>query len=239
LILAVISLLIAAAGLLYWNHSALGPMDEALAALESDDDVTVDAERWLVFDRPAGRHDTGFIIYPGGRVDPRSYAPVARAIAERGYLTVIVPMPLNLAVLGSDRATDVMRAFPAVKRWAVGGHSLGGAMAAAYASRHQDAVAGVVLWAAYPPDGERLTDSSMQVSSIYGTLDGVATPEEILGSAPLLPADTNWVPIVGGNHAQFGHYGPQDGDNEATISREVQQTHVVEATIALLQSLGP
>jgi hypothetical protein len=28
------------------------------------------------------------------------------------------------------------------------------------------------------------------------------------------------VSIEGGNHAQFGWYGPQEGDNPATISRE-------------------
>jgi len=46
-----------------------------------------------------------------------------------------------------------------------------------------------------------------------------------------------WFVIVGGNHAQFGWYGPQPGDNPAEISREAQQQQVVESTIEMLKSL--
>jgi hypothetical protein len=77
------------------------------------------------------------------------------------------------------------------------------------------------------------------VTSIYGTLDGVATPEEVMGGSPLLPANTNWVPIEGGNHAQFGWYGEQDGDNAAAISREAQVDQIVAATVALLSQIEP
>jgi hypothetical protein len=74
------------------------------------------------------------------------------------------------------------------------------------------------------------------VTSIYGTLDGVALPETVLASEPLLPANTIWTAIEGGNHAQFGWYGPQEGDNPATISREEQQSQVVEATLEILRT---
>jgi len=40
-------------------------------------------------------------------------------------------------------------------------------------------------------------------------------------------ATTQWVAIDGGDHAQFGWYGPQDGDQPATISREAQQAQVL------------
>jgi hypothetical protein len=75
------------------------------------------------------------------------------------------------------------------------------------------------------------------VSSIYGTLDSVADPEKIAYSQALLPPDTVWVPIEGGNHAQFGYYGPQPGDAAATISREEQQAQAVDATVALLERI--
>ena len=39
----------------------------------------------------------------------------------------------------------------------------------------------------------------------------------------------NVVAIDGGNHAQFGHYGKQKGDPDATISREEQQRIAVDA----------
>ncbi len=73
--------------------------------------------------------------------------------------------------------------------------------------------------------------------SVYGTLDGLATGEKIEASRALLPADTTWAPIAGGNHAQFGWYGDQAGDNPAAISRIEQQNQIVAATLALLKRI--
>jgi len=231
--------LLCAAGLfVLWGSTPAAPMPEALAALESDAQVLVDTEPWLVF-RPAGQEPvTGLVLYPGGRVDPRAYAPAGREVAEQGYLVAIVPMPLNLAVLAPDRAGDVMAAFPEVGHWAVGGHSLGGAMAARFAYNDPNAVDGLVLWAAYPASTDDLSGHDLAVTSIFGTRDGLATAGKIDASRPLLPSDTVWVAIEGGNHAQFGWYGPQSGDNEATISREEQQAEIVEATAVLLSAIS-
>jgi len=111
-------------------------------------------------------------------------------------------------------------------------------MAARYADEHPDAAAGLVLWASYPAEGNDLSArTDLAVVSIYGTRDGLATEEKIAASEALLPPETVWAPIPGGNHAQFGAYGPQSRDNAATISREEQQAIIVEATVALLASL--
>lgn len=223
-----------AAGFVVWASTGPAPMPEALAALQSDDQVLVQEEPWIAFS-PAGMEPSvGLVLYPGGRVDPRAYAPAARALAAEGYQVVIVPMPLNLAIFAPDRATEVMASFPEIGRWAIGGHSLGGAMAARFAHLHPDAVQGLALWASYPAAGNDLSDREVAVTSIFGTLDGVATGEEIAASRSLLPPDTTWVPIEGGNHAQFGFYGPQQGDNEAAISRLDQQEQIVSATLDLL-----
>jgi dienelactone hydrolase len=147
-------------------------------------------------------------------------------------------MPLNLAVFAPDRAAEVMAAFPQIGRWAVGGHSLGGAMAARFALQNPDAVQGLVLWAAYPASTDDLSGHPLAVASIYGTLDGLATEDKIAASRPLLPGNTLWVAIEGGNHAQFGWYGPQSGDGTATISREEQQRQIVAATLELLSRLA-
>ena len=239
-LLAVAVLLALGAGaFLVWASTPLGPMPEAVAALQSGPDVRVETGQWLVF-RPAGPAPTaGYILYPGGRVDARSYAPPARAIARAGYLAVIVPMPLNLAVLGADRADGVIAAFPAVRVWAVGGHSLGGAMAARYANRHRTAVRALDLWAAYPAEREDLNASGLRVLSQFGTRDGVAAPAAVVAARPRLPPGADFRAIEGGNHAQFGSYGPQPGDGTATISREAQQAQVVAATVGLLGLLGP
>jgi pimeloyl-ACP methyl ester carboxylesterase len=167
-----------------------------------------------------------------------AYALPARAIAEAGYLVVIVPMPLNLAVFDSNAAERVITAYPGVTHWAVGGHSLGGAMAARFADDNPGAVEGVVLWAAYPDASDDLSEQDLVAASIYGTLDGLATVETVEGARDLLPADTAWVPIKGGNHAQFGWYGEQARDNPATIGRDAQQAQVVEATVAVLAALA-
>jgi hypothetical protein len=229
--------LLAVGGFAVWAYTPLGPMPEALAALETGPQVQVEAEPWLVF-RPADDDPAaGLVLYPGGRVDPRSYAPAARGIAAEGYLVVIVPMPFNLAVFGAGRAAEVMAAFPDVERWAVGGHSLGGAMAARFARQNPERVDGLALWASYPAGSDDLSGSGLQVVSVSATRDGLATPADIAASHPLLPADARWVAIEGGNHAQFGWYGAQDGDNPATISREDQQAEIVGATARLLSDL--
>jgi dienelactone hydrolase len=231
-------LILALGGFVIWASTAATPMPEALAALQSDAQVEVDTEPWLVF-RPMGGNPTvGLILYPGGRVDPRAYAPTARTLAQEGYLVVIVPMPLNLAIFAPDRAAEVMITFPQISRWAVGGHSLGGAMSARFAYQNPEAVQGLVLWAAYPASTDDLSGHSLAVTSIYGTRDGLATGDKIAASRPLLPPNTTWLAIEGGNHAQFGWYGPQSGDNAATISREEQQKQIVAATLAVLAHLA-
>jgi hypothetical protein len=217
-----------------WAYTPLGPMDEAVAAIESDSTVTVSTDRWLVFSPVSAEPSAGLVLYPGGRVDYRAYAPAARAVAARGYLVVIVPMPLNLAVLGGGRAGGVIAAFPQIGTWLIGGHSLGGAFAAQYVGAHPEEIEGLVLWAAYPAEGNDLSSYGGIVVSVYGTADGIATEDEVRASAPLLPDDTVWVPIEGGNHAQFGWYDEQRGDNQARLSREDQQAQIVAATVAAL-----
>lgn len=228
-------LLIAIAGFVIWAETPLGPMPEALAALQSDAQVQVETEPWLTF-TPVGRQpEIGLILYPGGRVDPRSYAPPARAIAAAGYLVVIPPMPLNLAVFAPGRADDVMAAHPEIQHWVIGGHSLGGSMAANFIYKNPAMVDGLALWASYPAGSNSLTAFDLPILSIYGTEDmGL---EGIEASKGLLPPQTQWVVIDGGNHAQFGWYGPQPGDGQASISREEQQAQIIEATLAFLRTI--
>jgi pimeloyl-ACP methyl ester carboxylesterase len=232
---AVFVVLIAA--FVIWANTVPAPMPEALRALQGDEKVSIETNRWTVF-RPAGQSSsTGFIFYPGGRVDYRSYAPALRELAAAGYLVVSVTMPLNLAVLAPERALDVQAAFPQIHRWVIGGHSLGGAMAARFAFRHPDRVQGLVLWASYPPGSADLSKNNIPAASISGTLDGLATPEKIEASRALLPPATQWVKIEGANHAQFGWYGDQPGDKPAVLARVEQQYRVVAATLALLRAV--
>jgi len=238
--LVILSLLFLGAiiGFVVWGETPAQPMPEALKAVQSDSEVIVTYDQWLAFEPKSTEPTTGFIVYPGGRVDFRSYAPTAHQIAAQGYLVVILRMPLSLAVFDPNAAKEVIDAYPEIQRWIVGGHSLGGAMAARFTKSHPDEVEGLVLWAAYPVSGDDLSSSRIRVISISGFEDGITTTEDIDASRSLLPADTTWVSIAGGNHAQFGWYGDQEGDNPADITRADQQSQIIAATLALLESIN-
>ncbi len=233
----VIVLLVASIGFVVWANDALQPMEEAIAALQSDAKVNVSNENgWYVFTPVGEAPTTGFIFYPGGKVDARAYAPQLHAIAEQGYLAVTMPMPLNLAIFGINEANDVIKAFPDIQHWAIGGHSLGGSMAARYVQSNPTVVEGLVFWASYPDID--LSMLPIEAVSVYGTLDGLAKVDTVKNAAKFLPADAIFVPIEGGDHGQFGWYGAQPGDNPATISRDEQEAQTVSATVNLLAHLG-
>ncbi len=215
-------LAIAVGAFVWWGLTPLGPSDVALAALESGDGVTVSegAGGWVFM--PRGEEPTrGLVYYPGGHVDVRSYAPPARELARRGYLVVVPAMPLSLAMLKPNAADAAIAAYPSVRTWVIAGHSLGGVAAASYAYKHPEVVRGLVLYASYP-SGVDFSDRPLPVASRTGTRDGVVNRDNLNASYALLPRDADTTPIEGGNHGQFGSYGPQPGDETATITPEGQ-----------------
>ena len=218
-------------GFVLWASDAAPANEVALQAINSDSQVFVSPENgWVIFfpaENP--RPETGFIFYPGGKVDYRAYAPILKMIAAKGYFVAVVPVPLNLAFFDVNAAARVEAAYPEIKNWFVGGHSLGGVAASSYAASHEE-IRGVVFWASYPAD-DSLKTGNIPAVSIYGTNDGLATGETLDESKVLLLPDTKFIAIEGGNHAQFGSYGPQDGDNEASISPEDQWTQAAAATV--------
>ncbi len=245
-----IIVLIAVVCSMVWGGDFLSkqPMREAITAIESDEQVTVNrffVPGWLnyyyVFEPATEKPTKGFIIYPGALVDPRVYGPTARRIAAKGYRTVIVSMPFNLAILGYRRADTIMKNYPEIKKWALGGHSLGGAMACRYAKNFSAKTSGVVLWAAYPSETFRIDDKNIKAISIYGTEDDRVLPDDIETSKLHLPKNTRFVPIDGGNHIQFGWYEEekeyQKRDKPAHITRERQQDIVVQSTTDFLEQM--
>lgn len=233
-VLVLLLLLVVGGSAAYAYSSSAAPIPAALTALQSSPAVQVSEQNgWLVF-TPAQQRQTGFIFYPGGLVDPRAYAPLAVEIAQAGFVVVIPPMPLNLAVFSPEVADEIIAFYPAVAHWVIGGHSLGGTMAAQYAYERPEQIQGLVLWASYPA-GETQPPAGLHALSLYGTQDGLIPLSEIEASAALLPADTQFVAINGGNHAQFGFYGAQDGDKPAGISPEEQKALTVAATVEFLR----
>ena len=169
----------------------------------------------------------GFLFYPGGKVESTAYAPLMLALAERDVLCVLIPMPCNLAVLNPNAAEGIQEQFPEIENWYIGGHSLGGSMAASYAAKHGEELGGLVLLAAYATAD--LTDSALDVLSLYGSEDGVLNMEKQENYRKNLPETTVEIVIPGGNHAGFGSYGAQDGDGEASISAAQQIQYTAEA----------
>ncbi len=160
--------------------------------------------------------ETVMVFYPGGRVDPYAYDELCTELSERGVPVIVAKMPFELAVLDMNAASGIVKDYPEVDNWFFCGHSLGGAMVSSWCAKHPDVVDGLVLLAAYPTK-----DIGIPTLSLYGSEDGVLNRERY-SSNILKVSDLEEHVIEGGNHCQFGDYGFQKGDNEATIDRETQ-----------------
>lgn len=163
---------------------------------------------------------TGVIFYPGGKVEATAYAPLMYALAEDGILSILVTMPGNLAVLDMNAAEGLCEQYPDIESWYMAGHSLGGSMAASYIAENSKDFDGIILLASYSTAD--LSNSGLDVLSIYGSNDGVLNMEKYEEYKINLPDDFSEFVIDGGCHAYFGAYGEQDGDKKATITREEQ-----------------
>lgn len=237
-----IILLLLIAGTVWWRYDFRDRTNqatpEALAALASDAQVTVQQDNWIVF-TPTGTTPTkGLIFYPGGEVDERGYAETLRAITTGGYLVVLVPMPLQLAVFAPNRANDVIAAYPDIQDWAIAGHSLGGSMAAYYAAEHPDNIKGLLLWDAY--SASDLTGSAIKVRMIHRADATGKPPADYASKLPLLPAQTEYVPLIGGQHLNFGRFiaGRLYRDEPpAELDPDEQRAQAAAASIEFMQAL--
>ncbi len=230
-VVAVLALVVG--GFYGWTRTArYAAFPEAVAVAERAESV----RGWTVFE-PTEPASAGFVFYPGGLVDADAYAPLMQRLADGGVLAVTVPMPLELAVFGIGRAAAVIEAFPQVGTWVIGGHSLGGAMAAEFVKRDPTAVDGIAFLASFPAEASDLSALPIGAVSTYGTENGLTAPEGFEASMARLPPDSELVVIDGGNHAGFGHYGPQAGDGTATIDREEQQRQTAVTLLAFVRSL--
>ncbi len=186
--------------------------------IRQEDNLTI-----LTPDAGSGTGD-GFIFYPGGKVEETAYLPLLERLREGGVTVVLVKVPLRLAVLDVKAADKVYDAVPGVSRWYIGGHSLGGAMASSYVKGNEDKLSGLILLGAYP-----VNDSPIPTLCIYGS-------EDIMLDKTKLEGVANVLRLEGGNHAQFGNYGVQEGDGAAVISREEQQSRAAEAMLAFINA---
>ena len=220
---AVLLILAILAGAFLWYVSDYyRAEDVALEVLAQDNGIS--QRDSLTILSPPAPTDTAIIFYPGAKVEAEAYLPLLDQIRQTGVTCILVHMPFNMAIFDANAAEEVIAQFPEFQHWYVAGHSMGGAMASKFASDHPDQVDGLILMGAYIygnyPDEKALT--------IYGSLNQSVEDH--------IDYTENIVEIEGGNHAQFGNYGPQKGDLPATISAEEQQAQTVAAIEAFLST---
>ena len=241
---AAVVIIIAAACGFYINDYYHAGEEAALAAGEAAADYTSQQDGDTLVFLPegtdgtvldgSGPDDAGLIFYPGGKVEYTAYAPLMEAFAERGVLCILVEMPGNLAVLDVNAADGYQEEFPEIEHWYVGGHSLGGSMAASYAAKHAGDLDGLLLLAAYSTAD--LNGTGLDVLSVYGSEDGVLNMSKYDEYRQNLPEDTTTEMVIeGGNHAGFGDYGAQEGDGEAAVNGEKQREETAEAFMEILR----
>ncbi len=236
----IIALVVAATGCA--SYPPLSPISEALPT-----GVTItDTRRMIELKGPITPPDAaGLIFYPGGLVEPEAYVSLLAPVAEAGFPVIIAKMPLDLAVTAPNRGADLLDGYLAgesvTRLWALGGHSLGGAMAARFIAREADSyptVRGLILLGAYPPESDSLAGTGRSVLSIWASEDGLATEKDRKETQRLLPEHAQIEIIDGGNHAGFGEYGPQRGDGERLIPLGRQHAEVQELIKRFLDDMG-
>ena len=220
---AVLLILAILAGAFLWYVSDYyRAEDVALEVLAQDNGISQRDNLTIL--SPTAPTETAIIFYPGAKVEAEAYLPLLDQIRQTGVTCILVHMPFNMAIFDANAAEEVISQFPEFQHWYVAGHSMGGAMASKFASDHPDQVDGLILMGAYIygnyPDEKALT--------IYGSLNQSVEDH--------IDYTENIVEIEGGNHAQFGNYGPQKGDLPATISAEEQQAQTVAAIEAFLST---
>ncbi len=225
-----------------WLANSYRTRDVPAEVLHSNTPVTVMQNALcLGFVRAPVHGNPALVFLCGSGVSAEAYAPMLRPIADSGYTVFIVKLPYRFAPLelhkreAVQRAQAIVASYPEIGRWVVAGHSLGGALACRLAQAEPQWFAGLVLIGTTHPKTEDLSRLPFPVTKVYGSNDRVAPPERVLAGRGRLPGATRWIEIKGGNHSQFGCYGHQLLDGEATISREAQQA---ATRAALLEALS-
>ncbi|MBE2998066.1 alpha/beta hydrolase [Nocardiopsis sp. HNM0947] len=233
-VLAVL-LALGAVAFVVWAGNPYEAAPGSLERAERSADVAVDEDGVVITPRDGGV-DTAVVFYPGARVEPEAYAASwAPVVAETGVSVVMPRMPFNLAVLAPGRAEAAMERIDA-DTWYLGGHSMGGAMAAfaAEGDALADRTEGLVLWGSYVAGTDLAGREDLRVLSVTASEDLLADPDTVRERSGNLPEDTVSVEIDGMNHAQFGDYGPQTADGTPRIGDDEAHAELADTTAGFL-----
>lgn len=213
LICSFVIIMLGLGGFLVYANDYYHAADEALKLVNDDNIIQVEHGYFI----ESSNSDIGLIFYPGAKVEAISYLPLLTQIADLGINVYLVEMPFNMAIFDVDAADPIIKKYTNITDWYIAGHSMGGAMASKYADENSEKIKGLILLGAYIY-GDYPTEKTL---TIYGSLNQSVEDH--------LDYTQNVIEIVGGNHAQFGNYGKQKGDHDATISSQMQQKITVKA----------
>lgn len=211
-------------GLFIYTRDSYGPLEamtEEINTLNLDGIEVIDDLDQISYyvDQPK----KNIVIIPGGKVKPESYQYLAVKLALAGYDVTIVKTVFNLAIITPNYGARFLK--EGIENVVIG-HSLGGTVASMF-SHNDDRVSDIIFLASYP-----ITDvSNKNVLILTGEFDTVLDINDVNQSASLLPDNVVMYEIAGGNHGQFGWYGPQSGDGDATIDTKTQQDIIIAQII--------
>lgn len=190
-----------------------------------------------------------FLFVPGGLVDPHAYISLMEKVVLQGTTVIIAKVAANLAILETSKPLKLIDDIPEINSWYIGGHSLGGIAALSVISKSPDSFKGLILLGSYPTESFSIADWEGNALCLFGENDQLSTIADIEAAKPFMPTGitidnvteidsiqivdpvTLYYMIAGGNHAQFGDYGPQAGDGSSTISTADQHTLVSSAIL--------
>lgn len=231
LILIIVLTLLAAGGYYYLSENTYKAMPVTYKTMAQENVVVDDG---LIVINPPAEPIANLVFYPGGLVENQAYVILGDLLSKQGIRVFIPKMPFNLSILSNSEFEKVYEKYKDDKKWYIGGHSLGGASASIYAAKNPGKVAGVIFLGAYPSDTSNLAKLDIPVLSMIGTFDVLVDKDKYVSTKTLLPADTQYVVIEGGNHSYYGYYGMQKDDMGGTITRWDQHNIVVQNILGII-----
>jgi len=201
--------------------------------------VHVTGKYYAFIPTSASSNKTGVIYHVGAYVDARAYFPSMRALADKGFVVVIPVFPLNYVLANMNLAFDVINDFPYVKRWVSAGHSLGVVGAGYVGFQNSSLFVGMLFHDSGPRTNVSTFPGPIAIAYGADANTGARLPPSSLlylfyFANNKLPKTTQFYPIEGGNHYQFGWYNDQGGIPPATISRQVETSLIVESAFLFM-----
>ncbi len=193
--------------------------------------------------RPQGSGLRALVFIQGGLVSAQRYEWLARALARAGWVVAMPEHPSDLAFFSVDNgrfARELLTGPPAgsllegglvdPNRVAVGGHSLGGVVAAKLAL--QGGFGALALLASYPDPADSAAIPRLGIPSLTlaGRSDCTARLALIDQRSAALPSPTARMVLEGVTHYQFTNDDQPDRDKECLPGLGLDEAHLRIAT---------